>query len=382
MQRRFSEIFLPRNTPGYSSTSVRAKAEGKERDELFRELMDRGYLEQWKNHKYFLTAKGFESGGRFVKEGGKVWAVWPDDSRQQFAGPSFDYDELIGSAINAINSNGIPKRIRHPLSLVLSEGDEDGYLSTTKMAEKTGGDNKIVFPLLESNGFVRKIDGVWTPTAAAVAAGAKIRPLPDGGWYPVWKPYSKLVMDTFREAWKIKKTMTKNFRYDSARKLFFLDTYVPLTSGYEQDRFSEILLGLKKRNRTSLDYFIKKLSCLRNLDFYVCTVPGHDPKKSTGIDELAQRMSEEMLCRKLTQYFRRKRKVEPQHKLSKDSKKSPSEVMKTLKITDTKKFEGKRIVLLDDITTTGNTIKGARKFIADKTDAKEVRVLVLGKTRR
>ena len=384
VNKALSLIFISRDTPGYSSTSVRAKNQGIERDELFLRLHNEGMLEEHGSNPNFLTAKGFEAGGRFATDdstSGSFWSVWPNGQNSSDTGRTINYDKVIEQLTDwfAQGQIGTPPQDSHS---ILSSGHDDGYLSTSKMAESLGASNKVALQLLKNEGFVSKVGDYWRITAKSVAKGGKLRTLSDGAWYPVWNPSSTVVRDCFRKAWKIKDCLKENFEYDSEGKLFFIDTYVPLTSAYEQDRFSEMLLGLKKKNRTSLDYFMNKLACLRNLDFYVCTVPGHDPKKSTGIDKLAARMSEEMLCGKLFQHLRRKRKVARQHFLSKSEKRSPGEEAKTLKLTSPEKFEGKRVLLIDDITTSGGTIKGAKKFIVGNTDAKEVQVLVLGKTMR
>jgi predicted amidophosphoribosyltransferase len=250
------------------------------------------------------------------------------------------------------------------------------------MAENINASNKVVIQLLEKNKFIHKVAGSWIPSLKAITGGGKVRALSGGKWYPVWKPSSTVVKKCFQKAWKIREKLEDNFEYDSGRELFYINPYISVSSGNDQDRFSEMILELKKKKESSFKFFMKKLQCLQSLDFYVCAIPGHDPKESTGVQKLAKKISEEMLCRNLSQYLQRKWKVERQHKLSKSEKRSPAEEAKTLKLTKTDKFKGKRILLIDDITTSGGTIRGSRKFILSNTSAKEVHVLVLGKTKQ
>ena len=382
VNKALSQIFIPRNSRDYQSTSEMAKMQGLERDELFDRLHKDGMLEKYKDQKHFLTVKGFELGGRFATDG-KVsdgyWSVWPESILGTQKNSAVELKKVIIDVIQWIKS-GCNSNYVEKWAHVISENQDDGYLSTSKMIAKDDSNSSVVLQILEFNGYLQKIDGNWTPTPKAVVAEAKLRLMKEGRWYPVWKPSSTVIKDCMKKAKKLKKSLEKKFEYDSERKLFFIDTYIPLSSAYEQDRFSKMLLDLKKLRISSVDFFMKKLSCLDGLDFCVCAVPGHDPKKFTGVQELVGEMADKMPCRNISQYLRRKRKVARQHFLSKLEKRSPSEEAKTLKLTNKDKFKGKRVLLIDDITTSGGTIKGAKKFILANTDAKEVSVLVLGKT--
>jgi hypothetical protein len=81
VERAISEIFIPKNTPGFLSTSVRAKNQGLKAGELFIWLHKEGMLEQFEDKKHFLTTKGFENGGRFTADEPSslsFWPVWSD----------------------------------------------------------------------------------------------------------------------------------------------------------------------------------------------------------------------------------------------------------------------------------------------------------------
>ena len=384
LEKVISEIFISRNSRGYQSTSQMAKIQGLERDELFDRLHNDGLLERFGSQKHFLTSKGFEAGGRFatdVSVENGYWSVWPESILGTQKNPEVEINNLLHDSIKWLKS-GCNSEYYKKWDYIISDNQEDGYLSTSRMISEYDSNGSIILQILESKGYLQRIKKNWTPTALGVAAGCKLRKMNEGGWYPVWNPMSTIVRQTVLDSWEIETKLKENCKFDSERNVYFLGEYIPYTSGYEQNPFSKKILDLKRKKKDAVDYFYQKLSFLYDLDFIICTAPGRDPKKYSGIDMLAEKLSNNMPCRSFIKNLRRKSKVVAQHLLSTSQKRSSTEESKTLKILNKEKWMDKRILLLDDISTTGGTINGSRKKILDETRPKNVHVLILGRTQK
>jgi ribulose bisphosphate carboxylase small subunit len=151
LEKVISEIFISRNSRGYQSTSEMAKMKGLERDELFDRLHKDGMLEKYKDQKHFLTRKGFELGGRFATDG-KVsdgyWSVWPESILGTQKNSAVELKKVIIDVIQWIKSGGNSNYVEK-WAHVISENQDDGYLSTSKMIAKDDSNSSVVLQILE-----------------------------------------------------------------------------------------------------------------------------------------------------------------------------------------------------------------------------------------
>ncbi len=143
------------------------------------------------------------------------------------------------------------------------------------------------------------------------------------------------------------------------------------------DEYSNMILNLKNRSPWAIRYFYRVLEPLSNKDTVLVVVPSHDPdKRESGILDLAKLMCRKGLWIDGTDCLQRIVKVP---KLSTGGNRSFMAQKKSMNVIKSDVIQGRDIFLLDDVTTTGNTLIACRLLLENK-GANSVREFALGAT--
>lgn len=159
--------------------------------------------------------------------------------------------------------------------------------------------------------------------------------------------------------------------------------YHPYRSGNQElnpefDRWSSCILDLKNRSERAINFFYGILTPQLREGFPIACVPSHEPSTSvSGTVLLAQRLTRDNRIDATSCLIRHKR-IE---KLSSGGDRSASLHMQTIKIENQHLIQDKAVLLLDDVYTTGNSLRACRKLLV-QAGAGSVYCLVLGKTVR
>lgn len=145
---------------------------------------------------------------------------------------------------------------------------------------------------------------------------------------------------------------------------------------FKYDGYSERILDIKRNMEDAVYFFYDQLDKIICKKVVICVVPSHDPnKKNSGIRTLAKMLAENGRV-DATDCLVRYKRIE---KLS-DGGKRPIQVhTKSIKAQDIHLIKGKEILLLDDVTTTGNSLTACKRMLIDN-GANKVKCLALAKT--
>ncbi|GAX38096.1 phosphoribosyltransferase [Nodularia sp. NIES-3585] len=163
--------------------------------------------------------------------------------------------------------------------------------------------------------------------------------------------------------------------FDSLPNLFYLGFYCPKDSGYFNE-YSNTILELKDQKEDSINFFLKEIrNFLSDEDISIATVPsGKSINQSSGIRELAKQLvksyskfTDAVFCLERFEDSNGDRTIEKH--------------LKTIKVANSSVIKNKKVILMDDVLTTGTSIQACQKLLLEA-GAKEIKVIVLGKTIR
>lgn len=160
----------------------------------------------------------------------------------------------------------------------------------------------------------------------------------------------------------------------------YLDYYHPYRNGTNSlfNSFSSSIISLKKEEDSSIRDFYKR--CFTSLDGDFDTmviVPSHNPIKSnSGIRTLAIKLAKGKGWTDGTGCLKRTRKID---KLAYGGDRSLDVHLNSISITDINKIRGQKVLLIDDVTTSGNSLYASQKILRDA-GATSVYMFALAKT--
>ncbi|QQO16086.1 hypothetical protein JJB99_08010 [Bradyrhizobium diazoefficiens] len=141
--------------------------------------------------------------------------------------------------------------------------------------------------------------------------------------------------------------------------------------------YSAKILDLKEKRHGGIVYFFNKVEPLIRKEVALTTVPSHDPqKKINGIRELAQRICIDDPRIDATEVLVRKKPVE---KLAHGGDRSRRNHLKSIAVESPQLIRGRRVLLLDDVVSTGNSLRACRDLLLSA-GARSVYCAALGKT--
>ncbi|MCG3132821.1 MAG: hypothetical protein FLDDKLPJ_03687 [Phycisphaerae bacterium] len=149
------------------------------------------------------------------------------------------------------------------------------------------------------------------------------------------------------------------------------------------DQNTYLIMDLKGTNTskraTAVRHFVGELDSLVASNVAFTVVPSHDPAKlTTGVRLLAQALAERKNRVDATACLVRHTLVD---KKSGGGDRSLAVDLRSIRVEQPELLTGGRVVLLDDVTTSGNSFEACRRLLL-KAGAAEVQCLAVGKTVR
>ena len=141
------------------------------------------------------------------------------------------------------------------------------------------------------------------------------------------------------------------------------------------DVFSGRILDLKEGKQSAVKYFYNLINEEICKDVTICVVPSSDAdKKESGIGMLGEMLAADGRKNKVY-YLQRTKSID---KLVYGGCRDRQVHMKTISTLDSIDINGDIILLMDDVTTTGNSLYACREILMKK-GAKTVKMFALGK---
>lgn len=172
---------------------------------------------------------------------------------------------------------------------------------------------------------------------------------------------------------------------DPAAEIYYLGNYVPwgwhkMFIGGLWDADSSRVLDVKKSKEYALKHYENEIfNKIATTYVAVCAIPGHDPVESdnTGVRLLAQRLAGRLKIADGRQFLRR---VKPVDKLADGGSRALDIHLKSIEAQSREIYRGGKVLLLDDVLTSGNSMLACRRILLDA-GAADVICLALGKTK-
>jgi predicted amidophosphoribosyltransferase len=164
--------------------------------------------------------------------------------------------------------------------------------------------------------------------------------------------------------------------------IYHIGLYYPISMGNSPDQSPQNLTRriLSLKRGYEIDYFAYVLeSEYLNLKSptYIAVIPSHDPnKQESGITQVARKLARNRNISNITDCLQR---TVNRGKLSSGKNRSLKINIDSLKVTAPERIENKNILLLDDVTTTGNSLR-AGAILLNESGASSVVLLALART--
>lgn len=140
---------------------------------------------------------------------------------------------------------------------------------------------------------------------------------------------------------------------------------------------SGLVLDLKEEKQQALDHFYNRLKNSFGEGFTICRVPSSDPEKiETGITILARRLAAEHDRIDGTLCLVRTKKIQ---KLAHGGHRDKGVHLESVQVVNKELIDGKDVLLLDDVMTTGNSLKACSKLLFEA-GASKVQTFSIAKT--
>jgi predicted amidophosphoribosyltransferase len=169
---------------------------------------------------------------------------------------------------------------------------------------------------------------------------------------------------------------------ESHNGIYYIGSYYPISKGDSSDHssrnFTTKILALKKGYE--IDYFAYLLeSEYLDLNSQICiaVIPSHDPNKlESGVTLVARKLARN---RNIFNAIGCLRRTVNKGKLSSGKDRSLKINLDSLEVANSSLIENKNILLLDDVTTTGNSLR-AGELLLKESGASSIVLLALART--
>lgn len=136
------------------------------------------------------------------------------------------------------------------------------------------------------------------------------------------------------------------------------------------------ILDLKDGHESAVTHFADMIAPQLEPDCVIVTVPSHDPSRTkTGLTSLATKLAKDGR-QDGAGILVRKKKIE---KLAHGGDRSETVHLESIEVARPDLIKGKVVLLLDDVTKTGNSLEACRKLLI-QAGAKAVECATIGKT--
>ena len=156
----------------------------------------------------------------------------------------------------------------------------------------------------------------------------------------------------------------------------YLEPYYPIS--YQPDNYSKMIRDLKDNDEFAVEYFYNRLKDYfeKNINTIVI-VPSHDPGSHvSGIKSLADKLAKYRRWNDYSDLITREKFIE---KLSAGGDRRMRVHRESLKAERIKSILLKKILLIDDVTTTGNSIYACMEIL-ESIGARYIQPFTLAKT--
>ena len=148
-------------------------------------------------------------------------------------------------------------------------------------------------------------------------------------------------------------------------------------NGLDYPRHSGRILDLKESKAGAVNYFVQQIDPIICPGIVLCSVPSHDPEKlDSGIRRLAEALSALQGRVHVADGLVRTVKVP---KLAHGGDRSIEVHLNSIRVNTPDLVRKRNVLLLDDVTTTGNSLMACRQLLL-KSGAARVGMLSLGRT--
>lgn len=137
-------------------------------------------------------------------------------------------------------------------------------------------------------------------------------------------------------------------------------------------------LDLKKKKAAGLNYFFNYMVKRVKKPTAIAVVPSHSPATgpTSGVHILAKRIAKELGLVDASKCLVRHTEIE---KLAGGGNRSIETHLDSVAVENADLIKGEKVLLLDDVTTTGNSLLACRRLLL-KSGAAEVKMVALGRT--
>lgn len=166
--------------------------------------------------------------------------------------------------------------------------------------------------------------------------------------------------------------------YVGAENPYALDTYHPYRGGTNPqfDDYSELILDFKRGETDVIEKFRKEIDGMLKSNICIVTFPSHDPENTnSSVRRLGMSLSTSTRTDGTRCLYRHK-KIPKQ---ANGGGRSVERHISSINIRDAHILSGKPVLLLDDVTTTGTSLK-AGECLLQRAGVSRVHCLVLART--
>ena len=167
---------------------------------------------------------------------------------------------------------------------------------------------------------------------------------------------------------------------DGDDHIVYLGTYHTKRGSQPQGDFEKLIWKLKDRNVAAVKYFVDILDQVIERDVIICVVPPHKAgiHNGSGIAIVCHRLAERGRVDAVDALIR----LKTVEKLSSGGQREQSVHYDSISYDPTYNMDGKTVVLIDDVTTSGNSLIACRNILMKKTGASRYIMVALGQTDR
>jgi predicted amidophosphoribosyltransferase len=155
----------------------------------------------------------------------------------------------------------------------------------------------------------------------------------------------------------------------------YLHSYHPYYSN-KFDRASGRILDFKEGQAWAIDYYLDAADREVPEDAVICRVPPHAPGKNGPVLTLARRLAGRRQRADASRCLVRHTEIQ---KLSNGGRRDPEVHLESVRVENVNRIRGRDVVLVDDVTTTGNSFLACKTLLLDA-GAQSVDCFALAKT--
>ncbi len=176
------------------------------------------------------------------------------------------------------------------------------------------------------------------------------------------------------------KVFERTDNWNDARPYSLLGFYWPeqrFPQQHGSDQGSQKIIKLKNKDAAVISELAEQVSDFVCSGIAVAVVPGHDPKsQDSGMRRLAKIVASDFQRLDATDAIVRTQFTNPRHQ---GGDRSEATLRASLAVQNPQLVRAKTVLLLDDITTSGNSLKVCRELLLEH-GAERVKLLALGRT--